>query len=102
MNVGEKVKCINDSKFPGIDYSMFPNWLKKGSIYTIRSVEDSQGEDLRILLEEVVNPDIYFPMIIGDAEPGFSHKRFSKYEEEVISDELILELAKFQENGKDE
>ena len=92
MNVGEQVKCNNDSKHPSIDYSMFPNWIKKGQVYTIRSVEDSEGEELRILLEEVNNPIIYFPMIIGDAEPGFSHKRFSKYEEEVEVKELELIL----------
>ena len=97
MKVGNKVICVNDTKEGNLDYSMFPNWIKEGEKYTIKRVEGSMTGVTRFLLEEIANPSVYFPSMMGKAEPGFSHKRFADYEEfigiEKEVESLIEELV---------
>lgn len=80
MRVGDQVICINASKDANIDYSMFTQWVSEGTKYTIRRVE-SGG---RLLFDEIKNPSVYFPSLMGKTEPGFHKKRFADYNEYIL------------------
>ena len=95
MRPGEQVICVDASKNPHTDYSMFSGWVKEGQKYTVRTVEDSGN---RILLEEIKNSPIYFSHVMGKAEPGFSKKRFANYEDYVMGKYENAELEKVEIN----
>lgn len=80
MMVGSKVICVDDSKNPNTDYSMFSQWVTDGEKYTVRRFETGG----RVLLEEISNPSTYFPSLYGKAEPGFNKKRFVDYEQYIL------------------
>ena len=80
MKPGDKVICIDDSKNPNLDYSMFSQWIREGEKYVVRRVETGD----RVLLEEIKNPSHHFPALFGNAEPGFSKKRFADYEQYIL------------------
>ena len=95
MKPGEQVICVDDSKNPNTDYSMFSGWVQEGQKYTVRRVEDSGN---RVLLEEVKNSSIYFSNLAGNAEPGFSSKRFANYEDYVMGKYENAKLEKVKIN----
>ena len=92
FEIGEIVICCEDYKLPHtieeIEKNM-PNWVKKGQKYTIRGFNDNQGIVLGVLLEEVVNPVLYFKLIDTAQEGAFRTDRFRKLAEDEISAEKI-------------
>jgi len=96
MSPGDEIICINSTKADGVDYSMFPSWVKEGEKYTIRRIEGSVDAGKRILVDQLSNPKIPFPSLGGNVEPGFSIKRFANYEDYVMGnvEEEELETEK--------
>lgn len=102
MKVGQKVMCVNDSVKEGQEAFVakaYRNWIKKGKLYTIRSIHDNQDIVTGILLEEVVNGAIYIHLIDDWAEPMFSPTRFRELEQvddlaiaEEIEEELLINI----------
>jgi len=76
---GQKAVCINEDIDPSAkDFHsrMFPNWVEKDKIYTIRScVNTSRG--WAVLLEELKNPFTYIDDYSGRAEGRFLATRFA-------------------------
>lgn len=94
FNIGDKVKCINDSVKPGLEefvYENYLNWVKKGEIYTIRSFVYNDGIVTGILLEEVHNYPIYIHLINREQEPAFAMFRFVKEDVNTISVSVSVE-----------
>jgi hypothetical protein len=92
MNVGDRVVCIDDKMNGTVQTELFPFWLKKNNTYTIRRIEGTVGGEIRILLEEVVNPKAYFPELLGDFEPGFLQKRFVLWSEHVLRQAMNMKV----------
>lgn len=93
----DQVVCING------DFSMYPminqhykSLPTEGNIYTVREIRPSNAEG-GILLEEIINPTIWFEHYQGNLEPAFSPKRFVPLEEYLNEDtavkEEVLELT---------
>jgi hypothetical protein len=82
MQPGDTVICIDDSiKADMIDFvsAAYPNWVKKGSKYTIRAILDNDDIVTGLLLEEVRNPEIFIHLINKVQEPAFGMFRFAKF-----------------------
>lgn len=90
FKVGQKVICIDASKRGKKEH--FPNWVKDGEVYTVRRFENS-STGARILLEEIKNPTMYFDMLQGSTEPGFSAKRFTDAEDYIMSNVNIESIT---------
>lgn len=97
MNVGDKVVCVNDRKTPQVNSALFPNWVKEGETYTIRKVEGSTRNEVRVLLEEISNPPAYFPVVMGNVEPGFAQSRFVDWTEYIMGNVASQEAEVEQE-----
>ena len=101
MNVGDKVICIDDNikagmlEFVGHAY---PNWIKKGKIYTIREIYPNDDIVPGILLEEVENPIMYIHLIGKDQEPAFRLTRFREVDNLSIG-EKYEEYSEFDLEG---
>lgn len=81
FNRGDKIICIDDSISPDkieLINSHFANWIKKDKNYIIRRVCDNDGIVTGLLLEEVYNKPIYFPLLNKVQEPAFAEWRFRK------------------------
>lgn len=79
MKPGTRVLCVDDSILPDHIVAVvnhFPNWVLKGSRYTIREFLDNDGIVPGVLLEEVRNPPIFIPLIGRWQEPAFALWRF--------------------------
>lgn len=92
FEIGEVVICCEDYKLPHTREELsenMPNWVKKGQKYTIRAFNDNQGIVVGVLLEEVVNPVLYFKLIDRVQEGAFRLDRFRKLAEDEVSAEKI-------------
>ena len=92
FEIGEVVLCCEDYKLPHTREELsqnMPNWVKKGQKYTIRAFNDNQGIVVGVLLEEVVNPVLYFKLIDKAQEGAFRLDRFRKLAEDEVSAEKI-------------
>lgn len=98
FNVGDEVICVNDSKTESWSSLHFPNWVKKGTKYTIREIFDNDDIVTGVLVEELVNPEVFQPLIGRVQECAFAAHRFEKQKdvylikEEKESEELDLAL----------
>lgn len=90
MKKGDKIRCINDESRP----ESFMNWIEKDKVYTVRYAEELNEDGMRILLDEVINPEAYFPELNENHEPGFSNKRF-ELEEETASTPDTVDMSKY-------
>ena len=96
MNLGSKVKCIDDS-IKAEEFFMviqvYKQWVKKDQEYTIRAIFDNDGIVTGCVLEEIVNDPIPQKLLGGRMqEPAFRLSRFVECEEaatEVEVEELI-------------
>jgi len=95
FKVGDKIQCIDDS-IQGhtlLELSKdMPNWITKGTEYTIREINDNKGIVLGILLEEVSNPVKYFKLVGRFQEPAFAQWRFRKIADAPIKLERLDEV----------
>ena len=92
-----KVKCIDDSIKPEFimeTVKYFPNWVKKGEIYTVYDVLENDGIVMGYLLEELENEMVYQPLLGRTQEAAFRASRFEvvSYEEEEESEEFSHEI----------
>jgi hypothetical protein len=95
MRVGSRVQCVDDSLQPHTVEELkkdVPNFVRKGRIYTVRSIEDLDFV-VGIRVEEIVNPPIYFKLINRAIEPCFASWRFRELQE----DEVEAEVEEFEE-----
>ena len=82
-----KVKCIDDSINPEFiieTVKYYPNWVKKGEIYTVYDVLENLDIVTGYLLEELQNEMVYQPLLGREQEAAFRASRFEvvSYEEE--------------------
>jgi len=92
FEIGEPVICCEDYKLPHTREELsenMPNWVKKGNKYTIRAFNDNNGIVTGVLLEEVVNPILYFKLIDKTQEGAFRTDRFRKLQEDEVEAEKI-------------
>lgn len=84
FEVKEKIYCIDDSipeqgkKNIQLHNLMFPNWIKKDKIYTVREIFGNDGIVTGILLEELHNPKVWIQLISKYQEGSFAEWRFRK------------------------
>ena len=97
MKIGSKVICIDDSIKEGLNmdefHRDFEQWIKKGTHYTIRNINDNNGLVTSVLLEEIKNPIRYFHSIDNFQESSFRIDRFRELEDAVL--EMEVEELKF-------
>lgn len=97
MKIGSKVICIDDSIKEGLNmdefHRDFEQWIKKGTHYTIRKINDNNGLVTSVLLEEIKNPIRYFHSIDNFQESSFRIDRFRELEDAVL--EMEVEELKF-------
>lgn len=89
--IGDTVVCVDSSMKPEAIAELkrtVPNWVVKDKQYTIRGFHDNDGIALGILLEEVVNPLCYIPLLGRFQEPAFADWRFRK----LSSNESMVEV----------
>lgn len=94
---GQKVICVDDSVpshvTPEVFKKEFPNWVKKDEKYTIRDIFDNDGIMTSVVVEELINPILFFPKTIGRTqEASFRYTRFREMEEDENEEVLIEEL----------
>ena len=65
-----------------------PNWVKKGSQYTVRGFTNNNGIVDGIWLEEIRNNPLFFKLINRAQEPAFALWRFEKLKPEEIQTEV--------------
>jgi hypothetical protein len=98
IGIGSKVRCIDDSIRPEALLSVvqyFPNWIKKGPLYTVREFLENDGIVEGVLLEEIRNPEIFIKLLGRKQEPAFALWRFA--EEEIQEEEYSIEEIMSQE-----
>ncbi len=88
-----KVKCIDDTINPEFimeTVKYFPQWVKKGEIYTVYDVLENDGIVTGYLLEELQNEMVNQPLLGREQEAAFRADRFEvvSYEEEEESEEV--------------
>ncbi len=87
FEIGDRVICINASMQTHTVEELrrdMPNWVKEGSIYTIRAFLDNNGIVTSVLLEEISNPLKWFHLINRYQEPAFATWRFAKQQENLV------------------
>lgn len=87
FEVGEKVICIDSSIQPHMVEELrqdMPNWISKGTVYTVRGFTSNDGIVDGMWLEEVVNVPKFFRLINRVQEPAFALWRFSKSESHEV------------------
>jgi|DEB0MinimDraft_10_1074344.scaffolds.fasta_scaffold223664_2 hypothetical protein len=96
FNVGDEVVCVNDTKNESWSSMHFPNWVKQGAKYTIREILDNDNIVTGVLLEELVNPEVFQPLISRTQECAFATWRFEKHKDVYMikEDEEVSELDK--------
>lgn len=80
LKSGDRVVCIDD-KFPKEVLHLFKEFPVQGREYTIRSTRNSTNGWFGVLLQEIKNPSIEVPVLLGKAEPGFAEWRFKNLDE---------------------
>jgi hypothetical protein len=91
IKVGSKVVCINDKITNPLVYVDFKHWIVEGKTYTVRAICNSVYGSKGVLLEEIVNPDIYVSILHGYIEPAFLISRFAPIEPEKELETEVLE-----------
>lgn len=100
--INKEVICIQDS-YP-VDpevAKLFPNWIKKDSIYTVRKIQQNFNGDWGVLLEGVKNPKFKVNLqgnMIGVAEPGFNLNRFRYLDGTELKATLVNENININQN----
>jgi hypothetical protein len=102
LGVGDEVICIDDKRPDGWTAEHFPQWVVVDAKYTIREILDNDNIAVGVLLEELINPEVFISLLGRIQESAFATWRFSKLrsayelaeeskEEEVVAakDELI-------------
>ena len=109
IGVGSRVVCIDDgvssqNLFDTVNF--LPNWVKKGEEYIVRFVYDNDGIVTGILLNGIVNPYTYIPLLKRYQEPAFALWRFrelaspiqkeeeSENEGDILVEELVEKVLK--------
>jgi len=96
LEVGDKVRCVNDVRPVGENPAIVPNWIKEGEEYTIREFFNNDDIVVGVLLEEVRNPRVPIALIDRWQEPAFATWRFEKTQSaertEEEEDEMPMEL----------
>jgi hypothetical protein len=97
LNIGDRVLCINDSIKPeALEETLrdVPNFVKKGSKYTIRGFNENAGIVVGVLLQEIRNPILHFKLLGHSQESAFATFRFEKMKEnEVLVQEEVEEFV---------
>jgi hypothetical protein len=83
MKAGDTVICIDDAFVAEFEL-LCPTRPQKDRVYVIREVTNLTHllpplpgkTNIRVLLQEIVNPPIYMQMLQGKVEPGFDSSRF--------------------------
>lgn len=98
MRVGDRVVCVDDvikaDKLEFVAYA-YPKWVTKGKTYTIRAILDNDDIVPGLLLEEIVNPEIYIHLIDKIQEPAFGLFRFAELQDNqsvAIEENFRIEL----------
>mgnify|MGYP003599080612 CR=1 FL=1 len=95
----KKVICVNayiePHKREEVQKDM-PNWVKEGTVYSIREILDNDGVVTGVLLNEVYNKPLFFKTINRVQEPAFGLFRFDEFEEEVLSEVRVEKLEKIE------
>lgn len=91
LNVGDRVRCVNDSLPKDFKEEHYPNWVKHGKEYHIRQILNNDDIVVGVLLVEVVNPLLYIPLINALQEGVFATWRFEKT---LSASEVYRETAK--------
>ena len=89
--IGDIVLCINSSIKPeALEETLrdVPNFVKKGSKYTIRGFNENAGITVGILLEEIKNPILFFSLLGYSQESAFATFRFAKLEENKVKEQV--------------
>ena len=94
FDIGDKVICVNDffaENDPKLNaiLNLFDQLPRKGQEYTVRGVFDTINGP-GILLEELSNPPLQFPL--GFMEPNFRADRFRKSEKTKIENHELEEF----------
>lgn len=88
IDLCSRVICIDDSIKQGLNmeefHRDFEQWVKVGSEYTIRQINDNNGLVTSVLLEEIKNPIRYFHSINNFQESSFKIDRFRELESAVV------------------
>jgi len=105
IDIGSRVVCIDDGVQPQNlleTVNFLPNWVKKGEEYIVRFIYDNDGIVTGILLNGIVNPYTYVPLLKRYQEPAFAIWRFrelappmkkeAEEKEEKSSAQLIKEV----------
>lgn len=98
FEIGEIVVCCEDYILPHTREELsknMPNWVKKDQKYRIRGFNDNNGIVLGVLLEEVINPILYFKLIDRTQECSFRLDRFRKIQDDEVNVEVEEEVFVF-------
>lgn len=90
--IGDRVACIDSSMRPEAMEELkrtVPNWVVQDKEYTIRGFQENNGIALGVLLEEIINPLVYIPLLGRVQEPAFAEWRFRK----LALDESMVEVV---------
>lgn len=90
--IGDRVACIDSSIRPEAMEELkrtVPNWVVQDKEYTVRGFQDNNGIALGMLLEEIINPLVYIPLLGRVQEPAFAEWRFRK----LAPDESMVEVV---------
>lgn len=81
IDIGDEVICV-DSTIPtdwiNAVLKNFPSWIKSRKKYIVRDIVFNDDISTGILLEGVVNPPIWIPLLKRTQEPAFAIWRFAK------------------------
>ena len=94
FSVGDRVLCIDDSTIPEIQELLDNHpikWIEKDKEYTIRHIFDNDGIATGLLLEEIINPPFYIPLLGRVQEFAFAEFRFRKLTSVVQKSEIEME-----------
>jgi hypothetical protein len=96
MKVGSLVVCVDSFILPETREQIAkdcPNFVVKGKHYTIREIRDFDFVQ-SVLVEELINPILYFKSVGQNLESGFKISRFAELQEdEVLVQEQIEEFV---------
>jgi len=74
---GQKIVCVDDSLPSWEVLRDFSSWIVKDQVYTVREYKYiSLIGQYGVYLEEIKNEPVFFPELMGKAEPGYKAHRF--------------------------
>lgn len=95
FHIGDRVVCIDSHISPEAMEEIkrtVPNWVVQDKQYTIRGFHENDGIALGVLLEEIVNPLCYIPLLGRVQEPAFAEWRFRKLAPNESMVEVVSEV----------